>query len=393
MIRNNGNFLSYFLTALISGLIGFFTFSLFAGEAEPNNLLFYESNSNNMTTPAIEHKIFESRQNAITYAASNVEKAVVTLSVIQKEIVTAYARDFFTYFYQPYQYEKKLNSLGSGFLINEEGYVLTNEHLVENAVEITVTLANGKSYQGKLIGTDPLSDIAVVKIEGEQFPYVTLGNSDDLIIGEWSIAIGNPFGYIINDPKPSVTVGVISAVNRTFRAGPNDTHIYRNMIQTDAAINPGNSGGPLINSKGEVIGINTFIFTKSGGSLGIGFATPINFAKKIAKELIDYGKIRDIYLGIHVQDLNRFVADKIGVNKHQGLIITKVDENSPAYRVGIKEYDIIIAINGYPIRNYGDVREALFDVRSEGSVIEFEILRGNRTLKFIVQAELKEEDK
>src|SRR6185503_20605629 len=173
-------------------------------------------------------------------------------------------------------------------IVDRSGIVLTNEHVVRNAEDIQVTLPDGRQMPGKLLGASAIYDLAVVRIQGDRLPAATMGNSDDLLVGEWAIAIGNPFGYLLNDPQPSVSVGVISATHRDVKSSATETGVYKDMIQTDASINPGNSGGPLINGDGEVIGINTFIFTQSGGSIGLGFAIPINMARRVMDEVSRY---------------------------------------------------------------------------------------------------------
>jgi serine protease Do len=227
-----------------------------------------------------------SRENSITRAASMVEPAVVSVNVMKTEIVRVgnpFGFGFFDFFgTTPMQ--RQVQSIGSGVIYDPEGYIVTNAHVVSGASKIKVVLPDKREFDAGIIGIDQVHDIAKIKISGNKLPYAKLGNSSDLIIGEWSIALGNPYGFLMNDSKPSVSVGVISALNRSF-APRADKHVYKNMIQTDAAVNPGNSGGPLANINGEVIGINTFIFSENGGNVGIGFAIPANTVKAILAQM------------------------------------------------------------------------------------------------------------
>jgi len=316
------------------------------------------------TALSTEDDITQSRQNAIVRASQRVGPTVVSISVIQVRVVREspffspfrdeFFEEFWGRFFRPREYKEKIYSIGSGVIINPDGYILTNEHVVRGADELKVTLISGEEYQGKVIGLDVASDLAVVKIHAESLPYAVLGNSDDLIIGEWAIAVGNPFGYLLDDPQPTVTVGVISAVNRDIKRERGQQQIYRKMIQTDAAINLGNSGGPLVNAEGEVIGINTFIFTTSRGSEGIGFAIPINRAKAILPDLIKHGEVRKTWIGVKVQDLNPLLAQSLELETSEGVIISHVEEESPAQKAGLKGKDVIIRANEEKIRNSTD---------------------------------------
>jgi len=228
---------------------------------------------------------------------------------------------------------------GSGFIISPDGYVLTNNHVVGQADKIKVKLHDGRELEAKKVGTDPKSDVAVVKLEGKDFSVLPLGNSDELEVGEWVIAIGNPFGL-----AETVTVGVVSAKGRS-RVGIAD---YEDFIQTDAAINPGNSGGPLISLQGEAVGINTAIFSRSGGYMGIGFAIPVNMAKVIKDQLVKTGKVTRGFLGIMMQDLTKELAESLGSATTDGILVAEVVEGSPAEKAGFKQSDIITGLGGRP---------------------------------------------
>ena len=249
-----------------------------------------------------------------------IENAVVSVNVMKRQYVRSnpFFDDAFFDFFGGIR-EREVQSIGSGVIFSEDGYLLTNAHVVDGATKIKVVLPDGRETDAKLIGIDTVHDIAVVKCNEKSLPMAKLGKSDDLIIGEWVIAAGNPYGYLMKDSKPSVSVGVISAINRNF-VQKADGKVYKGMIQTDTAINPGNSGGPLVNINGEVIGINSFILSESGGSVGIGFAIPIDRVKKIAEELIKYGQIREAYFGFKVQDLSRMIVSYLNLDSMDGLL-------------------------------------------------------------------------
>ncbi len=236
---------------------------------------------------------------------------------------------------------------GSGFIISPNGYILTNNHVVAGADKITVKLSDGRVFKAKVIGRDPLSDVAVIKIKAKHLPTIPLGDSDKLKVGEWVIAIGNPFGL-----SQTVTVGVVSAKGRSG-IGLND---YEDFIQTDAAINPGNSGGPLINIYGQAVGMNTAIYSKSGGFMGIGFAIPINMVKIIKDQLIKYGKVTRGWLGVVIQNVTEDLAQEFGLPEPEGALVSQVEKDSPAYRAGIKAGDVIIYYNGKKVKNISELR-------------------------------------
>jgi len=302
----------------------------------------------------------ESRQTAISKAIEYVSPAVVGVNVtqIQRYQSSRINDPFWNFMFPDLMQNRAVQSLGSGFIVNAEGIVYTNAHVVENAAEIEVTLNDGNSYFAELIGIDELSDIAVLDIEGDGFPFVELGDSDNIIVGEWAIAIGNPFGLFDIAHSPTATVGIISAVNLDF--GKQDGgRVYQEMIQTDASINSGNSGGPLVNAFGEIIGMNTFIFTGGGysqGSIGIGFAIPINRVKLIAEELMVYGKIdRSYETGISVQPVDRFLAKYLGLDRSEGVIITEIKNGSHGQCAGLAIGDVILQVDGVPVHSRPEV--------------------------------------
>jgi len=242
--------------------------------------------------------------------------------------------------------KRRSTALGSGFVIKDNGTVITNNHVIQNAEGIVVKFTDGKEYEAKLIGTDPVSDIAVLKIQSnKKFPAVKFADSDNAKVGDWVLAIGNPFGL-----GGTVTQGIISAINRDINMGR-----YDNFIQTDASINQGNSGGPLFNMDGEVLGINTAIFSNSGGSVGIGFAIPANFAKNVIDQLIKYGETKRGWLGVRIQTVTKEIADSLGLNETIGALVTDVNKNSPADKAGLQQGDIITEFNGQKVKTMRDL--------------------------------------
>ncbi len=251
------------------------------------------------------------------------------------ELRRRFGPDFFPQYNAPE--EREIPELGSGVIVTSDGYILTNNHVVENADKIKVILSDKRELDAEIKGRDPETDVAVIKIDAKDLPKATLGDSDKVKVGEWVLAIGNPFGL-----QHTVTAGIISAVGRSNIGIAQ----YEDFIQTDASINPGNSGGPLVNLDGEVIGINTAIFSKSGASMGVGFAIPINMARKIMDQLIDKGKITRGWLGVSIQDLNEKLAKDLELKQTKGVVVRQVEVGSPADKAGINSNDIILKVDG-----------------------------------------------
>lgn len=320
-----------------------------------------------------------SRRNAITRAIEEVSPAVVGINVIQvREYRTRnplWDDPFFRELFPERIYRKNVENLGSGFIISSDGLVVTNEHVVHNATKILVTTTDGKQHDAQIVGADYYSDIALLRIDGKNLIHTELGNSDSVIIGEWAIALGNPFGLFAYNDQPTATVGVVSATNRDFNRTA-EGRIYKDMIQTDASINRGNSGGPLVNSLGQVIGMATLIFTEGGGgSLGIGFAIPINRIKTIIEELLQTGGVnRNYWTGLSIQNLDRLIALSMKLPSTEGVIVTDVEAGSPSEKAGFQVADVIIAINDQLVKNYNSVR----------SFLENEDLKVGDELKFTI---------
>ena len=331
-------------------------------------------------------EITDSRRNIITETVKNVSPSIVGINVIE---IREYKDPFFSFFDDPFfqrffgnrgTYNQEVKGLGSGYIISSDGYIVTNDHVAGNATKITVTLTDGRQFDAKIIGSDNASDICLLKINGDDLPFVILGNSDDIIIGEWVIALGNPFGLFELNDKPTVTVGVVSATGMNLDAINN--RYYLNMIQTDASINGGNSGGPLVNSLGEVIGMNTLIFTSgnNSGSIGLGFAIPVNKVKRIIAELKEKGSIdRNFEIGMRIQTIDEGIAKYYHLNSAKGVIVTKIYPNTPAERGGIEVGDIIVDVEGFKINNENTMFSVFHEFRA-GQTITVKIIREEKEL-------------
>jgi len=338
-------------------------------------------------------KINEDRQTAITKAISKVSVSIVGINVEEvREVQDPFFNDpFFRQFFGNTAPQRQVvRGLGSGFIISEDGYILTNDHVAGNATKISVTLTTGETINAKLIGSDPVSDVALLKIDKNNLPYSNFGNSDNAIIGEWVIALGNPFGLFEINDKPTVTVGVVSALNMKVQA--EGKRVYKDMIQTDASINAGNSGGPLIDVDGNVIGMNTLIFTGGqyqGGSIGVGFSISINRVKKILEELKSKGKIeRNFNPGFRIQGIDDQIAKYLNLKTKKGVVVTQVQKGSAADKSGLKPEDVIISVNGISIRSEQDLIMEVNDLRS-GDLLSMQIIRGgdDKKVEFKLSAE------
>lgn len=335
----------------------------------------------------------EVRQSVIVKAAEKASPAVVSIGVVTTRVVRERSPgydEFFDFFFRDfvppsrlYQYREAIPDIGSGFIVSPDGYIVTNEHVVHGAEEISVVTPDGLTLPGTLKGVHEASDVAIVKVDGKELPCLELGDSDNLMVGEWALAVGNPFGNLIEDARPSVTLGVVSAKMRSFKPASGGK-VYVDMIQTDAAINPGNSGGPLVNEYGQAIGMNTFIFTRSGGSLGIGFAIPINRVKRVLDEVKKYGKVRPVWLGFTVTTVNEQTAGTLGLPAG-GALVGSVELRSPADTAGLKAGDIIVRVDGKKIQDADDVINA-FGSALVGETFSLDVLRKNQQLHLTLTA-------
>lgn len=330
--------------------------------------------------------------------AQHAGEAVVSISTEVKERVGGrysfpfndsqndeFFRRFFKEFFGSTLPEREFRrmGLGSGVIIDKGGFILTNEHVIAGADKIKVRLSDGREFDAEVKGKDVRSDLAIIKIKANNLPVAELGNSEDLKIGQWVLAIGNPFGFAIEGSQPTVTVGVISALDRDLPALGRRDRSFTGLIQTDAAINPGNSGGPLVNLKGQVIGINVAIITTTGGYQGLGFAIPVNKAKRILKKLIKGEEILYGWLGVNIQDVNEDLKEYFKLKEEKGAIVVKVYDNSPASKAGLKEGDLLLSVDGKDIKS---IKELVNIISNEdpGTKVKLNVLRNNRKLSINV---------
>jgi len=308
----------------------------------------------------VQSDVAASRANAIVLAARKASPAVVSIIVTQTRIV-AYDPfgafgfdDFFRDFFPRHTFRQEIKSMGSGVIVSKDGHVITNAHVVRNATAMKVTLPDNRQFDAELVDSDDALDLALLKIAGKDLPSATLGSSSDLMIGEWAIAIGNPFGFMMEDAQPTVTVGVVSALRRDVKS-TGSGGVYSNMIQTDAAINPGNSGGPLVNALGEVVGINTFIFSHAGGSEGIGFARPIEDVKEFMATALGHavaaGRRFETGLGATVADITPPLRSRFRLVHSKGVVVVGVKKGSIADNIGLVEGDVILMAKGKVVRD------------------------------------------
>jgi serine protease Do len=340
---------------LLGLLLGFVLFPLLNKWTEQSS-----SQASLDTKP--NNDIDQSRETAITRANQKVSPTVVSVNTAR----------FPDPFFDPFSEIEKIPGIGSGFVIQSDGYILTNSHVVDGARDITITFPDGRRFDVLEIFIDRELDLAVIHIDAEDLPVPEFGDSDQIILGEWAIALGNPFGLRFEDTKPTVTVGVISALNRVVRPEENE-RAYKDMIQTDASINPGNSGGPLVNSLGQVIGVNSFILSQ-GGALGIGFAVPIKRAIEAARQLIDQGS-RDFWTGLDIHTVNRHIARTLGLSTARGALITVIEPLSPGESAGLLPGDVIVMANSQRVDTADDLIGA-FRTAVVGDTIALKILRG-----------------
>jgi len=328
----------------------------------------------------LQDEIDTGRRNAITMAVEKASSSVVSIMVTSPAESPRFSRDEFLRHFFGDQMQRENTQMGSGFIISDDGLVVTNQHVVgNNPTEIMISTMDGSTYRAELLGSDELTDIALLKIQSDDpFPFIEFSNSDSVRVGEWAIALGNPFG-LFEDGQPTVTVGVVSARNRDFRPDPSNPRVYMDMIQTDASINRGNSGGPLLNSEGEVIGINTFIYTggTGGGFVGLGFAIPSNRIDRIISQLLSRGSVvLDYNPGMEFTGMTEQLVYRYRLPYVQGLLVTSVNKDGPAYECGIMPGDIILKIGEERVVSEMHAW-ALLREYEEGQEMRIELLRDN----------------
>ena len=326
--------------------------------------------------------ISDARRTAITRAVDRVAPAVVTVQTEARERVES--DPLFDWFFGNGRSQSRVvPGLGSGFIVGSDGVIVTNAHVVANAQKVSVMRRDGTVYPAEVLGTDETNDIAVIKIDAKSLPVVTLGNSTAVLIGEWAIAIGNPYGFVLGNAEPTVTAGVISGVGRNLLARGEGAGTYLDMIQTDASINPGNSGGPLINADGEVIGVNSSIYSPSGGSVGIGFAIPINRVKRVVEDLVAHREIRRPWIGVRLRYPQ---GDNVREAIAAGAVIATVAPSSPAAKAGLQAGDVILMVGQRVVHNPFDWEAALLDLRV-GDNVSLRVRRGSREFEVSVRVQ------
>ncbi|MBA3854158.1 MAG: peptidase [Gemmatimonas sp.] len=312
-----------------------------------------------------------SRRTAITEAVARVSPAVVT---VQTERVERSAVTPFDAFFGVRSGSQVVPGLGSGFIVRNDGVIVTNAHVVSGASSVRVAMRDGTIYPARVVGEDELNDLAVLQIDAKDLPTAPLGTSRGMLIGEWVVAIGNPYGFLLGNSEPSVTAGVVSGVGRNLTGRGDGPGVYVDMIQTDASINPGNSGGPLINASGEVVGVNSSIYTPSGGSIGLGFAIPIDRARRVAEDLLAHGAVRRPWIGVKVQQSGATAARG---SLNTGAAIEAVVPGSPAEAANLRVGDVIVRSRDRQIRNPYDWEAELLELRV-GETVDLMVRRGAR---------------
>jgi serine protease Do len=334
------------------------------------------SSAQTLRAPATQSASLNSqRRNAITDAVQKVAPSVVT---VQTEVIQRVAASPADFFFGTQSGQQVQAGIGSGFIVREDGVIVTNAHVVSGAAKISVALRDGTSYPAKLVGIDEQNDLAVLKIDAKKLPVATLGTSRDLLIGEWAIAIGNPFGFILGNTEPSVTAGVISATGRNLTARGQGLGVYVDMIQTDAAINPGNSGGPLVNSLGEVVGVNSSIYSPSGGNVGLGFAIPIDRARRVTDDLLLHGKVRKPWIGVKMEYPQQTALTRDALNS--GAPIHEVVPGSPAAEAGLLAGDVLLRASNRAVKNAYDWDAALLELHVD-DVVPLVLRRAGREIQ------------
>jgi serine protease Do len=332
--------------------------------------------------PSVQVSVSAARRTALVEATQRVAPSVVSIHVSSRErIAPSSPWDFF---FVPEGAERVVEGYGTGFVIRPAGIIVTNQHVVANAERVVVTLADGSELDGKVLGEDPVTDIAVVKVDRTGLPAAPLGRSTDLMIGEWVVALGNPFAYLLGNAEPTVTVGVVSATGRNILPSGDQPGLYLDMIQTDAAINPGNSGGPLTNALGEVVGVNSSIFSSGGGSIGLGFAIPIERALAVADAIIRTGEVRRAWAGLDVEGPSGMRSWRnVG-----GVTVSRVAPGGPAARAGIRTGDVLVEANGRRLRNYLDWEAVKLDLQVGDAVNVTVRQAGRATTRKLVTGDL-----
>jgi len=373
------NFLKILMASALGGVMTLGSYILFFERqdipmevSDTNSSFAIPTNYENLTASASEKTDF-------TAIAENSIHAVVHVKNLS--IVSSNANPLFEFFYgQPSSSEREVVGSGSGVIISEDGYIITNNHVIKGARKLEITLNNKETYEAEVVGVDESTDIALLKINKDKLPYLAFGNSDNLKVGEWVLAVGNPFNL-----TSTVTAGIVSAKARDINIMNNNKRI-ESFIQTDAAVNPGNSGGALVNIRGDLIGINTAISSQTGSYIGYSFAVPSNIAKKVIEDILEFGNVQRAYLGINYEELNSEKASEFGVESTEGVLITRVLDQGAAKESGLLANDIIVKMDNVKIANFSDLQGFLGSKRP-GDMVEVSILRDD--LNKIINLKLK----
>jgi Do/DeqQ family serine protease len=371
-----------FVAAMVGGIIALFAYTTFVDNEV--KIVKQEVNPAALTTfTGLEGKAVPVD---LTVAAEKTVHAVVHVKT-ESRVSRTYRNPLYEFFYgHPYQSEPEpVVGFGSGVIVSPDGYIITNNHVIKNSENISVTLNDNREFDAQLVGTDPSTDLAVIKISDEDLPFVPFGNSNNLKLGEWVLAVGNPFNL-----TSTVTAGIVSAKGRNLGI-LQDQYRIESFIQTDAALNPGNSGGALVNTRGELVGINTAIISPSGGYAGNSFAVPVSIAQKTVEDLIQYGEVQRAFLGVSIQDVDAELADELGYDKIQGVYISGTSEDGAAREVGMKEGDVIVSINDVTVSSTAELLEQISRYRP-GDKVEVEVIRNDKRKQFNVVLRNKQGD-
>ena len=314
-----------------------------------------------------------SRRTAIVTAVENASPAVANISAVREQRTSL---DDWFWGEIPITRPRSLREVGSGVIVDQKGHILTNYHMIEDADSITVTLSDGREFAAQVVGYDYLSDLALLEVDtgNVSLPEIEWGDSESLLIGEWVVAIGNPFGLSTGNAQPTVTVGIVSATQRALTV---DNRYHEDLIQTDASINPGNSGGALVNIYGQLIGINTVIRSTSGGSQGVGFAIPVNKARKVLKQITEYGSVIPPDLSVEAQPITEGLAEKLSISRNTGVLVSEIEKRGPVANAGIKRGDVIVSISGQRIKSEGDF-DALTRLLPLNQPVQCEFIRARQ---------------
>jgi len=371
-----------FVAAMVGGIIALFAYTAFIG----NEVKIVRQEVNPATLTTFTGLEGNAVPVDLTIAAEKTVHAVVHVKT-ESKVSRTYRNPLYEFFYgQPYQSEPEpVVGFGSGVIISPDGYVITNNHVIKNSENISVTLNDNREFNAQLIGTDPSTDLAVLKIDDEDLPFVPFGSSNNLKLGEWVLAVGNPFNL-----TSTVTAGIVSAKGRNLGI-LKDQYRIESFIQTDAALNPGNSGGALVNTRGELVGINTAIISPSGGYAGNSFAVPVSIAQKTVEDLIQYGEVQRAFLGVSIQDVDAELADELGYDKIQGVYISGTSEDGAAREVGLKAGDVILSINDVAVNSTAELLEQVSSYRP-GDKVEVGVIRKHKKKQFDVVLRNKQGD-